>query len=117
MQHPVATLKLTYCNSSLNELEIQQYQGDVVQIIPGTLSDEGQTLAERITEKGLGQLSTCTKSWPGRAAVQSRAAMSASSVMPSNRAEPTSLERRSAHLDSRGPRGLDPGIEQSLDAR
>lgn len=26
-------------------------RGDVVQLVPGTLWDEGQTLAERITEK------------------------------------------------------------------
>lgn len=49
-------------------------QGDVVQIVPGPYSDEGQTLVERITEKDGASFQFALKSKLGRVAVQSRAA-------------------------------------------
>ena len=91
-------------------------QGDVVQIVPGPYSDEGQTLVERITEKD-GAIFQFALEHSSAALLCKVEQPSASLVMPSLRAEPTSAAGSSAHLDSRGPRGLDPGIEQSLDAR
>lgn len=69
-----------------------------------------RTLAERITEKDWASFQLALKSQLGRAAVQSRAAMSASLVMPSNRAEPTSFRGAVGSLRfawAEGPRSRD----------